>query len=154
MAAKPGAKQTAKEEAAKPDAGKAPAAVADAAQAAAGKKAAKDLAERLRDPAFQADIEQAVRELPPDKAAQLVAMLEASIKRRKLELWGYIAAAAIVVFGMVGAFLVLGLTPPGTFVGWVFLIPLGLAGLVMWRVGRRARASQRSTTSAPDRRAS
>lgn len=113
-----------------------------AGTAPTGAVAAKDLAQRLQDPAFQADIEKAVRELPPERAAELVAMLEASMRRRKLELIGYLAAAAIVVVGMVGALIVMGSGDGGTFLGWVFLLPLALAGLVMWLVGKKARAGQ------------
>ena len=98
----------------------------------------------MKDPAFQRDIEQAVRDLPPERAAELVAMLEASMRRRKLELYGYLAAAAIVVVGMVGALLFLGSAKENSFVGWVFLVPLALAGLVMWLVGKKARADHRA----------
>ena len=129
------------------------AASASAATATAGKVAAKDLAQRLKDPEFQRDIEQAVRDLPPERAAELVAMLEASMKRRKLELYGYLAAAAIVVIGMIGSLVFMGSVAEGKFTGWVFLIPMGLAGLVMWLVGKRARAGQRAAKEAAERRA-
>lgn len=142
MAAKSRPSKTGAENAkAEPSAAEAAAAVAMGGK---GKSAAKDLAERLKDPKFQADIERAVRELPPEKAAQLVEMLEASMRRRKLELYGYLAAAAIVIFGMLGALVIMGSAKSGTFIGWVFLIPLGLAGLVMWRIGKRARAHERA----------
>ena len=120
------------------------AASASAATATAGKVAAKDLAQRLKDPEFQRDIEQAVRDLPPERAAELVAMLEASMRRRKLELYGYLAAAVIVVVGMGAALMFMGSAKENSFVGWVFLIPLALAGLVMWLVGKKARAGQQA----------
>ena len=123
-------------------------ATAAATQASAGKLAAKDLAARLADPKFQADVEAAVRDLPPEKAAELVAMLEASMRKRKIELYGYLAAAAIVIVGMIGALLVMGSVEEGTFIGWVFLVPLGLAGIVMMLVGRRARADQKASAAA------
>jgi hypothetical protein len=115
----------------------------DSPAAGATDVTSKDLAARLADPKFQRDIEQAVRELPPERAAELVAMLEASIKRRKLELYGYLAAAVIVLLGLIGGLLIMGSTSSGSFVGWTFFIPIGLAGLVMWLVGRKARAGQR-----------
>ena len=107
----------------------------------------KDLATRLADPDFQRNIERAVRELPPERAAELVAMLEASIKRRKLELYGYVAAAIIVLLGLVGGLLVMGSAKEGSFIGWIFFIPIGLAGLVMWLVGKKARAAQKGGPS-------
>jgi hypothetical protein len=147
----PAAAAKAKTAPAEPTAAEAAAAVATGAK---GKDAAKDLAVRLKDPAFQRDIEQAVRELPPEKAAELVAMLEASMRRRKLELYGYLAAAAIVLFGMVGALVVMGSGKGGSLIGWIFLAPLALAGLVMWRVGKRARAHEKRGRPAARRPAS
>lgn len=122
-------------------AAKPPARDPEPATAARSKAAARELSERLADPKFQADIEKAVRDLPPERAAELVAMLEASIKRRKLELWGYIGAAAIVLFGMVGMLLIMGSAGEGSFVAWLFLVPLALAGLLMTWVGKRAKAA-------------
>lgn len=142
MAGKPRSKPGAPGKPSPAPSGPPTAAAVAAGTAPTGAAAAKDLAQRLQDPAFQADIEKAVRELPPERAAELVAMLEASMRRRKLELLGYLAAAAIVVVGMVGALIVMGSGEGGTFLGWVFLIPLALAGLVMWLVGKKARASQ------------
>ena len=110
------------------------------ATAAASKVMAKDLAARLSDPAFQSEIEQAIRELPPERAAELVAMLEASVRRRKIELYGYLLAAVVVIVGMLGALLIMGSVEDGTFIGWIFLIPLALAGLVMTVIGKRAKA--------------
>lgn len=45
----------------------------------------RELAERLADPEFRERIETAISHLPPEKAAELVALLEASIRRRKIE---------------------------------------------------------------------
>ena len=152
MAAKPRPKNGATDKKQKPAGPTAAETAAAVATGAKGKTAAKDLAERLKDPAFQRDIEQAVRELPPEKAAELVAMLEASMRRRKLELFGYLAAAAIVVVGLIGSLIIMGSGQGGTFIGWVFLIPLGLAGLVMWRIGKVARAHERAARAAPRKR--
>ena len=44
----------------------------------AAKVVAKDLAARLSDPAFQSEIEQAIRELPPDRAAELAVLATAT----------------------------------------------------------------------------
>jgi hypothetical protein len=121
----------------------------DTPPAAAGKVSSKDLAERLKDPAFQKDIEQAVRELPPERAAELVAMLEASMQRRKLELYGYIAAAVLVLIGMIGAVIMMGTGQSGSIISWVMLLPLALAGLVMWRVGKKARAGAPAAKKRP-----
>jgi len=97
-----------------------------------------DLAQRLEDPAFRQQIEQAISNMPPEKAAQLVEMLEVSLRRRKIELVGYLAAAAVLLLGMIGALYYYGSSDRGDFVGWVFLLPLGLAGGIMMLVGRWA----------------
>jgi peptidoglycan/LPS O-acetylase OafA/YrhL len=98
-----------------------------------------DLAKRLADPAFQAQIEQAIAALPPERAAELVHMLEQSMRRRKIELVGYLAAAVVLLVGMVVALYVFGTAHGNSFIAWVFLVPLTLAGLVMIVVGRVAR---------------
>lgn len=101
----------------------------------------QELAQRLADPEFRARIEQAVQQLPADKATELVALLEASIRRRRIEMWGYIAAAIVMLVGMVFALYLYGRAGGDSFVGWVFLLPLGLAGLTMMLVARWARAA-------------
>jgi hypothetical protein len=103
-----------------------------------------DLAQRLEDPAFRAQIEEAIQNMPPEKAAQLVAMLEESLRRRKIELFGYLGAAVVLLLGMVGALWYYGSTESGEFVGWVFLLPLGLAGAIMWGVGRWAQRGRKA----------
>lgn len=112
----------------------------------------KELAEQLNDPAFRERIEQAIAALPPEKAAELVALLEASIRRRKVELIGYIAAAVVLLIGMVIAVYAYGKAAHGQFIGWVFLAPLAAAGVIMIAVARWAakrEATERQQRSAP-----
>ncbi len=113
---------------------------------AGDKKKPVDLAARLADPAFRAEIEDGIRTMAPDQAAELVRMLEVSLRRRKIELYGYLAAAAMMLIGMVIALYVFGASDPDQFVAWIFLLPLGLAGLVMMLVGRWARGGKRPPT--------
>lgn len=109
----------------------------------------QDLAERLADPAFRAQIQEAVAAMPPEKAAELVTMLEQSLRRRKIELVGYLAAVAVLVIGMVVALVLYGgSSDASSLVGWVFLLPLALAGLVMMAVGRLARGVSRKVAPA------
>jgi hypothetical protein len=104
--------------------------------AAMAKAKPVDLSDKLNDPAFRAQIEEGLKNMPPEKAAELVAMLEASLRRRKIELYGYLGAAVVMVVGMVVALYIYGATDHGNFMSWIFLIPMGLAGAVMWFVGR------------------
>jgi hypothetical protein len=113
----------------------------------------QELAERLADPVFQSRIEHAIEHLPPDKAAELVALLESSIRRRKIELFGYLAAAGVLLVGMIGALYAYGAAAEGRFVGWVFLMPLALAGLVMVLVGRMAKNAEAAERAAAERTA-
>jgi peptidoglycan/LPS O-acetylase OafA/YrhL len=76
--------------------------------------------------------------MPPEKAAELVTMLETSLRQRKIELVGYLAAAAVLLLGMIGALYYYGTADRGDFVGWAFLLPLGAAGAIMMLVGRWA----------------
>jgi hypothetical protein len=101
-----------------------------------------DLTQRLEDPAFRSQIEEAISNMPPEKAAELVAMLESSLRRRKIELFGYLGAALVLLLGMVGALYYYGSSDSRDFVGWVFLVPLGLAGAIMWGVGRWAQGAR------------
>ncbi|MBZ0236225.1 MAG: hypothetical protein K8M05_28115 [Deltaproteobacteria bacterium] len=112
-----------------------------------GKKPA-DLAERLADPAFRAQIEEGLKNMPPEKAAELVAMLEDSLRRRKIELIGYLGAALVLLVGMVIALYVYGSSDRESFVTWIFLVPMGLAGLVMWLVGRWSNAARKKAKAA------
>lgn len=113
-----------------------------------------DLAQRLEDPAFREQIEQAIQNMPPEKAAELVAMLEESLRRRKIELFGYLGAALMLLVGMIGALYYYGSRQTGEFVGWIFLLPLALAGGIMWAVGRWARRGDAERRAQRARRAS
>jgi hypothetical protein len=108
----------------------------------------KDIHEKLADPTFRAQIEEGLKNMPPEKAAELVAMLEASLRRRKIELYGYIAAAVVMLVGMIVALYIYGATDHGDFMTWIFLIPMGLAGGVMWWVGRWANADREKQKAA------
>jgi hypothetical protein len=71
-------------------------------------------------------------------------MLEASLRRRKIELIGYLGAALALIVGMVIALYIYGSSDANSFVGWVFLIPLALAGAIMWAVGRWAQRGRKA----------
>lgn len=97
-----------------------------------------ELAEKLADPEFRGRIEEAIANLPPDKAAELVDMLEESMRRRKIELAGYIAAALVLLVGMVIAMYAFGRASHRQFAGWYLLLPLAASGVMMIAVSRWA----------------
>lgn len=91
----------------------------------------------------------AIASLSPDEAQYFMERLEASLRRRKLQLIGYLMAAIIGFLGLVLVFFVYGGREPGTFVGWVFLVPIGGVGLSMFVFGRLADRAGRSGVITP-----
>ncbi|HSD86706.1 MAG TPA: hypothetical protein VLB44_04300 [Kofleriaceae bacterium] len=88
--------------------------------------------------AFQADkheeLARAVEKLTPEEAAFFLWKLEMSIRKRKLQIVGYLVAMLTWVAGMLFALIWYG-THDG-FVGWAFLLPFALVGLILWAFGR------------------
>ena len=85
------------------------------------------------DPGKPEDIARAIARLSPDEAHFFLAKLEAVITKRKIQLTGYLVALGVGLVTMLGALVYYG-THDG-FVGWVFLIPLALVGLVLYGFG-------------------
>ncbi|MGE0872141.1 MAG: hypothetical protein AB7P03_26520 [Kofleriaceae bacterium] len=88
------------------------------------------------DPTVDKDDEvlRAIQQLSPDEAAYFLARVEAAIRKRKIQLTGYLTALGVWAVGMFLALLYYG-THDG-FIGWVFLVPFGLVGLVLYMFGR------------------
>ncbi len=86
--------------------------------------------------------------LSPDEAAAVLTLIEKALKRRKIQLWGYLVAVVVLIAGMLGALYYYGSQDEGTFVGWVFLVPMGLVGLVLYGFGAW---SERYRTAVEDR---
>ena len=95
-----------------------------------------------------AELAEAIQNLSPAEAEFFVAKLEAALKKRRLQIAGYLAAMLVWVLGMM-----LGLAYFGThdgFTGWVFLVPFGIVGLVLYVFGRLAtRAGNRIVPAKP-----
>lgn len=81
---------------------------------------------------------EAVSHLSAEEAAALLDKLSASLQRRKFQLIGYLVAAIAGFLGFLAAMIVYATHEPGTFVGWVFLIPFGGIGLSLFIFGRLA----------------
>jgi len=88
--------------------------------------------------AFDADkheeLARAIEKLNPEEAAFFLAKLEAAIRKRKIQITGYLVAMAVWVIGMMGALVWYGSSDG--FVAWVFLAPFALVGLVLYGFGR------------------
>jgi hypothetical protein len=90
--------------------------------------------EDVFDPTKHDNLAKAVAELSPEEAMVFLSRLEAIVTRRKIQLTGYLVAMAVWLAGMFGALVYFG--SHDGFVGWVFLAPFGLVGLVLWGFGR------------------
>jgi hypothetical protein len=108
-------------------------------------KAASD--DELVAKAFDADkheeLARAVEKLSPEEAEFFLGKLEAALRKRKIQLLGYLIAMVVWLVGMVLALAYFGISDG--FVGWVFLVPFALVGVIlyvfgMWanKVGARA----------------
>ncbi len=96
-----------------------------------------ELAEEALEPdADHKSIEERIAELSPEEAEMFAMILEITMKRRRFMLVGYILALAVALLGMVWALYMYGSRTPGTFIGWVFLVPPGLAAVIIILFGR------------------
>ena len=98
--------------------------------------------EDVFDPRKHDDLARAVAKLSPDEAMFFLSKLEAAVTKRKIQLTGYLVAMVVWLASMVGALVYYG-THDG-FVGWIFLVPFALVGLVMWGFGRWAEKAAES----------
>jgi len=90
--------------------------------------------EDVFDPDRHETLADAVAQLSPEEAVYFLNRLEAAITKRKIQLTGYLVAMVVWLAAMVGALVYFG--AHDGFVGWVFLVPFGLVGLVLWGFGR------------------
>jgi hypothetical protein len=115
-------------------------------------KQAKDAEDPLVAQAFgagsEAELAQAIEELSPDEAAFFLDKLEKALRKRKIQITGYLTAMGAWLVGTVLAIAYFG-THAG-FVGWVFLVPFGLVGVILYGFGRWAERVSKT----PARRAS
>jgi hypothetical protein len=82
----------------------------------------------------------AVEKLSPEEAEFFLKRLEIALRKRKIQLTGYLVAMLVWLLGMVGALVYYGMS--SGFVGWVFLAPFAIVGLVLWIFGRWANRIQ------------
>ncbi len=80
------------------------------------------------------DLARAIQDLSPDEAQFFLRKLEAAIRKRKIQITGYLVAMGVWAIGMVFALAYFGIS--SGFVGWVFLAPFAAVGLVLWAFGK------------------
>ncbi len=90
--------------------------------------------------AFNADkheeLARAIEQLNPDEAQFFLEKLERAIRKRKIQITGYLAAMLVWVVGMMFALAYYGMAEG--FVGWVFLAPFGAVGVILYAFGKWA----------------
>jgi hypothetical protein len=91
---------------------------------------------QTQDPAKHEELLRLFQELPPDAAAYYIVKLEATLKKRKLQLTGYLVALVVWLVGMVLALAYFGAAEG--FTGWVFLLPFAAVGAILYLFGRWA----------------
>lgn len=83
-----------------------------------------------------AELAQAIENLSPDEAQFFLLKLEAALKKRRLQLLGYLVSMVVWLIGTVFALVYFG-THEG-FTGWAFLVPFFFVGIILWAFGRWA----------------
>ena len=84
--------------------------------------------------ASEDELAKAVAQLSPEEALFFLAKLEAVMNKRKLQLTGYLVAFVAWLVGMFFALAYYG-THDG-FVGWAFLMPFGVVGVILYAFGK------------------
>jgi len=85
-----------------------------------------------------AELARAIEKLNPQEAAFFLWKLEMSIRKRKIQIMGYLVAMLTWVAGMMFALIWYG-THDG-FVGWAFLLPFLLVGVILFLFGKWSEA--------------
>lgn len=87
----------------------------------------------------QAELEKQLSELSPEEAEMFARALELTLKKRRIMLIGHLAAVLAVVLGFLGALYYYGSQEGDAFIGWVFLVPVGVAGVILLLFGKLAK---------------
>jgi hypothetical protein len=95
-----------------------------------------------------AELARAIEQLTPDEAAYFLAKLESAIRKRKIQLTGYLVSMLVWLVGMLGA-LAFYATYDG-FTGWIFLVPFALVGGTLFAFGAWAEKVGRAYDGAHD----
>ena len=100
---------------------------------------AEVLANAALDPKKEADVARAISQLSPEEAQHFVELLERSIRRRKIQLFGYLLSLVVLLAGTFFALVYYGSAGEGRFVGWVFFLPFVAVGIIFYVFGRWAK---------------
>jgi len=110
-------------------------------------KAQEDpLVAKAFDAGKHAELAEAIENLSPEEAQFFLLKLEAALKKRRLQLIGYLVAMLVWLVATVFALVYFG-SHEG-FTGWVFLVPFFLVGVILFAFGKWAERVSRATLPA------
>jgi hypothetical protein len=92
-----------------------------------------DALEQLGDRSKHDELARAIQQLSPEEAAYFLTKLEIAIKKRRIQIAGYLFGLLAWVVGMWFALAYYGVAKG--FVGWVFLVPFALFGVIIYAFG-------------------
>lgn len=86
------------------------------------------------------ELAEKLAQLTPEQAELFARALRLAMRKRRVLLMGYASAAVALLTGLVWALYIYGKTlGSGQFMGWVFLVPLALAAILLITFGRISR---------------
>jgi hypothetical protein len=94
------------------------------------------LADAAGDPERQARLAAAIEKLTPEEAQKVLDILEREMKKRSIQLYGYIASGIVLIIGMLGVLVYWGSVPEGTSVAWTIPVPFLFVAIILVIFGR------------------
>ena len=105
-------------------------------------------ARTLGDKPTHEELARAISQLKPEEAAVLLHRLEIALRKRNIQVTGYLVALIAWLAGMTLALIYFGAND--LFAAWAFIVPFGIAGAIIYGFGAWAnRVSKRPPPSLP-----
>jgi hypothetical protein len=98
------------------------------------KQSEDELVSKAFDVSKKDEVAAAIAKLTPEEAQLVLAKLEATFRKRRMQATGYIIAVVAWAVAMVCALAYDGATEG--FVGWAYLLPFAIVGVILWIVGK------------------
>lgn len=117
-------------------------------------KSKRSEGELVLDDAGKQKLAEQIANLSDEEREHFLFQLETVMRKRRMQLLGYLVAMLVWALGMLFALVWYG-THDG-FAGWAFLVPFAAVGVVLWvfgawtdKLGKQARAVRIRTAAAP-----